>query len=248
MKKLLIATAAFVAMSLPAVAADVRMPVKAVAAAPVMSWTGCYIGGNVGVASAKTDQIQIAKVTGLPIVPNNSFGGSDASDFTGGGQIGCDYQFSNGFVVGVQGMYNFADINSTHVVTAFPTFISNNNTKDIWTLTGRVGLAFVPQLLGYVKGGGAWARSDHAISGTVPAPFLSETARQDRQGYTLGVGMEWMFSPGWSVFAEYNYLDFGRSDVRFVIAPGAIGTADVVRTDLQIQQGLVGVNYKFNFR
>jgi len=49
------------------------------------------------------------------------------------------------------------------------------------------------------------------------------------------------------VFAEYNYMDFGRKDVTFVTAPGAFGNPDVVRTKLEISTALVGVNYKFNF-
>jgi Outer membrane protein beta-barrel domain len=32
----------------------------------------------------------------------------------------------------------------------------------------------------------------------------------NRSGWTVGGGAEWMFSPGWSVFAEYNYMDFGN--------------------------------------
>ena len=32
-----------------------------------------------------------------------------------------------------------------------------------------------------------------------------------------------------------------------VAAPGTVGVADVVRTRLQVEQALVGVNYKFNW-
>jgi outer membrane immunogenic protein len=56
-----------------------------------------------------------------------------------------------------------------------------------------------------------------------------------------------MFAPGWSVFGEFNYMDFGRKDISFVAAPGTVGVADVVHTRLQVEQALVGVNYKFNW-
>jgi outer membrane immunogenic protein len=221
--------------------------------APVYSWTGCYIGGNVGGGWERTRQTQIGKVGGPAIIPNNDFGASDGNDFVGGGQIGCDYQF-NSFVVGVQGMYNYGRISSSHVVpTAFPgfpvgSFQSVNQVKDMWTATGRVGYLFTPALLGYVKGGGAWTRVDHTFNGFVPTPFLSEFANGvDRQGWTVGGGLEWMFAPGWSVFGEFNYMDFGNKDVNFTAGPLTVGAPDVIRTRLEIEQFLVGVNYKFNF-
>ena len=56
-----------------------------------------------------------------------------------------------------------------------------------------------------------------------------------------------MFAPGWSVFGEFNYMDFGTKDVSFVNGPLTVGLPDVVRTKLEVEQFLVGVNYKFNF-
>ena len=116
------------------------------------------------------------------------------------------------------------------------------------TVTGRVGYLFTPQLLGYVKGGGAWTSADYVINGFGPPAFNSENGfGVNRSGYTVGAGLEWMFAKGWSVFGEFNYMDFGRKDVNFVAAPGTVGAPDVVRTKLEIEQFLVGVNYKFNF-
>ena len=51
-----------------------------------------------------------------------------------------------------------------------------------------------------------------------------------------------MFAPGWSVFAEYNYMDFGHKDVAFVTAPATAGNPDLVRTKLEVSTALVGVN------
>lgn len=234
------------------------MPVKAPllkAAAPVAyTWTGCYIGGNVGGGWARTEQSQIGKVGGPSIVPPNDFGTSEDSSIIGGGQIGCDYQFGGNWVVGAQGMFDFGKIESSHVVpTAFPgfpvgSFNSVNKTKSLMTATARLGYLFAPQALAYVKGGGAWARVDHIFNGTIPTPFLSESATGvDRQGWTVGGGIEWMFAQGWSVFGEYNYMDFGRDNISFVAGPATVGAPDVVRTRLTVQQALVGVNYKLNW-
>jgi len=222
--------------------------------AAVYNWTGCYLGGNVGGAGARTEQAQIAKVGGPAIIPNNDFGSSDGNAFVGGVQVGCDYQFAGKWVVGVQGMFDFGRVNDTHVVpTAFPgfpvgAFVSQNQTKDIFTATARVGYLFAPQVLGYVKGGGAWTRQDYTFIGTIPTTFLSENALGvDRQGWTVGGGVEWMFAPGWSVFGEFNYMDFGRKDVAFTAGPNTVGAPDLISTRLRMETALVGVNYKFNW-
>jgi outer membrane immunogenic protein len=56
-----------------------------------------------------------------------------------------------------------------------------------------------------------------------------------------------MFVPGWSVFGEYNYMDFGNKDIAFVAGPNTFGAASIMRTRLTIQTALVGVNYKFSW-
>ncbi len=240
----------------PAMAADMQVKARPPAPAPVAvyNWTGCYIGGNVGFGRARTSQSQIAKVGGPVIVPPNDFGASDDSEFIGGGQIGCDYQVNN-WVLGLQGKVDFGDIRSSHgVPTAFPgfpaptSFTSINRTKNVVTATARAGYLFTPAVLAYVKGGGAWARTDHTFIGHVPTDFLSESAADiTRQGWTVGGGLEWMVASGWSVFGEYNYMDFGRKDISFVAGPLTVGAADIVRTHLTTQQALFGVNYRFNW-
>jgi outer membrane immunogenic protein len=246
-----------VAVAVPALAADMAPRYsKAPPPAPIMvyNWTGCYIGGNVGGGSARTEQTQVAKVGGPAIIPNNDFGRSEKWDVIGGGQVGCDYQFAGNWVVGVQAMADAGNLRTSHVVpTAFPgfpvgAFISNNRVNYTVTATGRIGYLFAPQVLAYVKGGAAWANQDHNFIGTIPTTFLSESANDvDRFGWTVGGGLEWMFAPGWSVFGEYNYMDFQRKNIAFVAGPATVGAPDIVSTRLTIQQALVGVNYKFNW-
>src|SRR5437762_102091 len=99
MKKFLLAGIAAAAFaSAPALAAD--MPVKGPAyksAAPYDPWTGCYIGANTGGAWTKNSFFFPAGV--------EDEGHHRASGWTYGGQIGCDYQFNNNWVIGIQGMF-----------------------------------------------------------------------------------------------------------------------------------------------
>ena len=255
MKKILAGLVAAVAMTGSAFAADMAPRYTKAPPAPIVvySWTGCYIGGNVGGGWERTRQTQIGQNSPAGVFvasPGFNYGSSDGSDFVGGGQIGCDYQFANNWVIGIQGMYDYARIDSSHVIPAFPAFTSNVRVKDIYTVTGRLGYLFTPQLLGYVKGGGAWTSVDYVINGNVPVFFNSENAfGVNRSGWTVGAGLEWMFAPGWSVFGEFNYMDFGTKTSNFTLGTGAApgSFTDVVRNKLEVEQFLVGVNYKFNF-
>jgi outer membrane immunogenic protein len=251
MKKTIFAVAAIASLAGLSAASAADMAVKARPMPPpvvVYNWTGCYIGGNIGGSWHRVDQSQVGKVDGTVFNPPGNFGSSDGSSFTGGAQIGCDYQFAGNWVVGIQGMFDFLDSNSRHTLPAFPAFYSTTNVKDIFSVTGRLGYLFTPSLLGYVKGGGAWAKADYNIYGFGPPVFLSESANGTTiSGWTVGGGVEWMFSPGWSVFGEFNYYDFGHRNISFVQAPNTQGVADIVRTRLQVEQVLVGLNYKFNF-
>jgi opacity protein-like surface antigen len=47
MRKFLLGTAALIGLASPAVAADMRLPLRQPPAAPAWNWTGCFIGGHV---------------------------------------------------------------------------------------------------------------------------------------------------------------------------------------------------------
>ena len=83
-------------------------PIRApVAPAPPLTWTGCYIGLNAGVAWGRVRNTWNANpsVFPAPEIRNvlNSFGSGtvDASGFVGGGQVGCQRQI-NAAVFGVE--------------------------------------------------------------------------------------------------------------------------------------------------
>jgi outer membrane immunogenic protein len=206
--------------------------------APVMvyNWTGCYIGGNVGGGWAKQSRVGPA-----PAI----YGSETDSAFIGGGQVGCDYQFAGSWVVGVQGQFDWGSINGSHALPAFPTFTMYDKTKFIGTATARIGYLFAPQVLGYVKGGAAWTNNYDFL--TLPGGGLSESSGFTSTGWTVGGGLEWMFAPGWSVFGEYNYMDFGTNLVTFIAPPGLVPVGEHVNISEKVQTVLVGVNYKFNF-
>src|SRR5262249_32745281 len=107
MNKALIASVALIALG-TSVAGAADLPVKAppapVYVPPAFSWTGCYIGGNLGGAWAHSDWHESR--FGL------DWGNTSDGRFIGGGQIGCNYQFGNpGFVIGVEGDFDWVGNN-----------------------------------------------------------------------------------------------------------------------------------------
>src|SRR5262245_28424338 len=93
----------------PAIAADlsVKAPIKP--PPPVLSWTGCFIGANVGGGWADKDYFDP-----LAAPPENNLSGHRASGAIGGGQVGCDYQFGR-WVVGVEGAGEAANLKGSHL-------------------------------------------------------------------------------------------------------------------------------------
>jgi outer membrane immunogenic protein len=245
MKKFLLAGAAMLALfGGTATAADLsRAPPPVYRAPPpvyIFNWTGCYIGGNVGGLWARKDWTVVG---GDPFfAAGNSFGSHDVNSWLGGVQGGCDYQFAGGFVIGIQGDYDWTDAkgDSSDVLNNafFGTtgFLDHTRIKSLASVTGRVGYAW-DRFLGYVKGGGAWERDEYTIIN--PAGFTSASASQTRPGWTVGIGGEYAFTNWLTGFAEYNYYDFGKRSVTFLSPGGGVfDIIDVKETKSVVKVGL----------
>jgi outer membrane immunogenic protein len=231
---LLAATGLSVGFSQVASAAD--LPVKAPVyktppmTAPVYSWTGCYLGVNAGGGWFHKENIDTEP-------PPASLGTHTGSSFVGGGQIGCDYQVGQ-FVFGVRGLFDWADMKGQNTIPQNPLVAYTTDIRDYASLTGRVGYTIVPAALFYVQGGGAWVRDSHQQLYPQPTVFAAET--QTFSGWTIGGGLEYMLAPQWSVFAEYNYANFGTKSSCFLGCQ--FGGLD---QKLNVSTALVGVNWRF---
>jgi outer membrane immunogenic protein len=89
-----------------------------------------------------------------------------------------------------------------------------------------------------------------------PGVVTGETASFTRVGYMVGGGLEWKFAHSWSLFGEYNDMDFGTKSSNLYSTGladpawgfGAAGTlSDTISLRLCNQQALVGANYRFDW-
>src|SRR5260370_3794291 len=163
MRKLLYVTAALSALlvtSMAANAADVRArpapyaPPPPVYAPPAFSWTGFYLGGNIGGAWANRDVVD-------PFLGVNFNNGNSNGVFIGGGQLGYNWQIGYA-VLGVEWDIDGAANNNNSGTVFIPgagTIQVTSNNSWITTLAARVRVTDGPCLF-YGKAGGGWVGSD----------------------------------------------------------------------------------------
>jgi outer membrane immunogenic protein len=266
-----IVTSAFAmisALGLSGAALGADMPVKArppqPVAAPVYNWTGAYVGLNAGGVWADTDinyhasDFGFSGPAGAAALNAIASGKIESSGFTAGGQIGYNHQFDRA-VLGIEADLQYTDLSGSRFVSwlvppalggpVTDTFSQTMQSKWLGTVRGRLGFASGP-LLFYATGGLAVADvsySDVSFFPTLPSTNAASKS-EVRAGWTVGGGAEWLFSPNWSVKAEYLYVDLGTTSYTSVNnvlnAPPLLAT---IGHDHHLTENIarVGINYKF---
>jgi len=202
------------AVAVPAAAADLRTPapVYQAPAPAVFSWTGFYIGGNLGGKWGRFDE-----TLGGPSSSITFERGDSNTSFIGGGQIGYLWQTGQ-FVFGIEGDIDGTRLrDSVRVDRAFGPFVAGDTlaARNEWqsSVRGRLGWAIDRTLL-YVTGGGAWGNLKTTAT-FVPVgnlPGLIVDTDKTVFGWTLGGGVDYMIAPGWSFGAEYRFTRFDRDN------------------------------------
>ncbi|MBC7578097.1 MAG: porin family protein [Tardiphaga sp.] len=230
MKNFLLGTVALIALTATASAADMaaRPYTKAPAyvASPIYNWTGFYIGGHIGGAFNGNN--------GFAGVSN----GNNDGQFMGGVQGGYDYQFAPNWVMGIEANYSWTGNSNNNI--AFTGngagYTYGSNIKGLGSVTGRLGYTWGPALL-YVKGGYAYADINRnlALNGVNQGGINGS-----KDGYTVGGGLEYLFTQNWSGKVEYQYYDFGKTSFS---APALAGFGSTRNDEHTVKAGL---NYRFN--
>ncbi len=217
-------SAAFIGSS--AFAAD--MAVKALPVVAPFSWTGFYIGGNVGYAVEQNTWTQNFSQPGTD--PNTPSTGSQGSNsFMGGVQGGYNWQLAPRWVVGVEGDWDSINISNSSCRMADRGNCvdggNNNrgalsfNEKSDWlaSVRGRVGYVW-NGFLAYGTGGAAWGKVDttlnasclvggcgnNAVANATGAAFSNNIS-----GYVAGAGIEGQVWGNWT--ARLEWLHYGLS-------------------------------------
>jgi outer membrane immunogenic protein len=236
-------------ISIAANAADMGIPPAPVyKVAPYVppaefSWTGLYLGGNVGGGWSQGSWGD--SLFGI------NWGNPNNPVFIGGGQVGGNYQIQH-FVIGLEADFDWAaNHHINNAVTFIPpggggpqTFQLTANNKWVTTVAARAGYAFDTVLV-YAKGGGGWVGSSNftLINGGSAVTFSNG---RTNTGWLAGGGVEWAFAHNWTVRMEYDFL--GLSNRTFVVpAAFPVLAGDTFTTKSpNVQMATVGINYLFN--
>jgi outer membrane immunogenic protein len=155
--------------------------------APLYSWTGFYVGGDIGWFGAKQDATTNPGPSpgfGAPAIggaglagfgqtaTNNSL---DKNGMSGGLYAGYNWQWTTNWVAGVEGDFSWLNRNVSNNQTSSATFPGfpvsdfnmNVSASNHWlaSLRGRLGYTPGPALF-YVTGGAAWTDTSYSASAT----------------------------------------------------------------------------------
>jgi outer membrane immunogenic protein len=263
MWRLLLAIIALAAFPLLDSGRAADMPVKALPApplAPTWSWTGFYVGGNVGYSVARDSGGFDNKILAAVFTPTPERFNYSPAGTVGGGQLGLNWQVLPNWVVGIE-----ADLQATSQNDGFtcvqqclnvPAIAELNGTtvdqRLRWfsTLRSRVGWTNGPTLW-YLTGG--WAvgqlRTDiNTIQQGGSQVML--TFDDTKSGWAFGGGLEFRLYGNWTARAEYLYMDLGSISHSFLYtANGAAGfpTSNIYTSDIRDHIVRAAVNYKFDW-
>jgi outer membrane immunogenic protein len=217
---------ALAGMTLPSAAAD--LPTKApMMVPPPLSWNGCYLGANAGGVWGDSKFTWVANPVGFGGPAAINAGGTNKineTGFTGGGQIGCNWQMGV-FVLGGEADINYTDIDKSIGVVIPPNpalrtdeigIAEGVQSKWLSTIRARIGFLPAPAWMIYATGGLAIANVKFADAAVFAHSDTFNAAGNDdtRTGWTAGGGVEWMFMPKWSLKLEGLFVDLGN--VNFV--------------------------------
>jgi outer membrane immunogenic protein len=205
----------------------------------VTSWTGPYVGGQIGYGFQPRDRNEAVQFdtnldgtfgdTVRTAAGANAFspgfcGGYSQTQTPGQGcrqdKDGVDWKVHGGydrqfgmFVVGLVGEYGRATI--TDSVTAFSTtpasYTMTRSLKDNAAIRARAGVAFGQTLL-YGTGGGAWGNVKNRFTSTNTANAYSDNGNDDAWGYRVGGGIEQKVAPNFSIGAQYLFTSLKTSN------------------------------------
>lgn len=189
MKKILLSSVALLGMAVAAQAADLprrtMAPAPYVAAVPVFTWTGFYVGVNAGYGWSDNGQDDRFRLGSGDVFTGSAPGtvsfrtnNDESEGFLGGAQVGYNWQFTpgTGFVVGVEADIQGIDLDRDNGTSAFTfdpsgvgtgltnaNFVAVRNSASsldyFGTIRGRLGYAF-DRFMIYGTGGFAYGGGD----------------------------------------------------------------------------------------
>jgi outer membrane immunogenic protein len=188
MKRIALAVFVLFAMSSLTEAADLQIANAPPFVPLAFSWTGLYVGANVGAGFGTTEtsvdvSSALTAVTGTPISASTPLVSETFNGFVGGLQAGYNQQVGV-IVLGIEGDLDAAGLQGT----APCVLVLNCSMKHNWMadITGRAGVVAVDRALIYLKGGVAWEGSNFTVGNSVNVAGTTLAASASGSGTQVG--------------------------------------------------------------
>lgn len=226
MRNNLIAASVAALLSVPAAhAGGFVAPVLDVEPAPVVTpapsdWQGGYAGITLGYAFGGDDDIGVRP-------PGGDIGNAELSGANAGLRLGYRWQRDR-WVVGPEVAYVAGDISDDFDFGVGGEFESEVN--NLLGLRLKTGYLVRPDTLVYGIAG--WQKGDFTYN------VNGNSEDYDADGYVVGLGVERQLTERMSLTGEYEYSDFGSTDVDIV--PGATSVATPSFSNVKL-----GLNFRF---
>jgi outer membrane immunogenic protein len=233
--KSFIGAAMCVAMSSAAFAADLPARVQPVAPVPVFSWTGFYLGGELGWIRTNPEYTATVLLLGTPFIVSPN--ASDKNGLSYGALAGYNYQTGN-LVLGVEGDLQGWTIGTIRYTAVTGDFLTAHS-KWGGSIRGRLGFA-ADRALFYLTGGAASVSNRTSI----PTTGISFGGDGSRWGWTAGGGIDYAITNNWFAGIEYRYSQFEAKILTYPIP--ILGVSGVgFKQELSSNQVNARVGYKF---
>jgi len=209
--------------------------------APVINWTGLYVGAGVG-GGALTHELDVSILGGL-LTFGQDYGGEG---FFGTLQVGYDYQIAPRWVVGAFADFDWVDMDARVIsvgLAGFPLLNASIETDSMWTVGGRVGYLITPETMVYGLLGYTSLEFDGLNGSLLGGAIPFNIALSDADAVTVGAGMETQLGSNFALKLEYRYSDFDSENIAALTIPPLINTQ--LDTDLHTARAVL--TYKFNF-
>lgn len=224
MKRIAIATAATLFVTIAAQAADLgwnngASPIYS--PTPASGWGGFYAGLNGGYGFGSLDR---------------QTGGVTVENKTGGWQVGGQAGYNldlGGFVLGAEADLQWSNVGYSEDIPGIGSFKAGMDYYG--TVRGRAGIG-VGAVMPYITGGFAAGRGSASLT---DSNGVTTSQSATHMGWTAGAGLEAKATENITFKAEFLYVDLGTQT--YSIAPAG-GSNDVTQRFSVVRAGL---NYKF---
>jgi outer membrane immunogenic protein len=237
-KKYIVAAASIVINSASAFAADLParvQPVAPVAYVPAFSWTGFYLGSELGWIQTNPKYTTGVLLLGAPFVVSPSV--SNKNGLAYGILGGYNYQVGQ-LVLGVEGDFAGWTVGTIRYTAITGDFLTAHS-KWGGSIRGRLGYA-TDRTLFYVTGGAAFVSNETSI----PTTGITIGGDGTRLGWTVGAGVDYAITNNWFTGIEYRYSQYETKTFTYPIPILNLGLVGF-KQDLSTNQVTARIGYKF---